>query len=184
MSTRAAAILAVVVLGACVGQAPRLLHPTDPATDFYTVSPGIYRGGRLTQAGVLTLKKLGVKTIINLEDDSEEIAQEATWAKAASITQLRESLSGYWTPDDHQVDRILDEMADPAARPIYIHCKKGMDRTGIIVALHRVYNEGWTEAKAEAERDALGFNHWLPNLDRYFLWKSARYKLKHAIAAR
>jgi protein tyrosine/serine phosphatase len=184
MSIRSAAILVAVAVGACAGQSPRLLHPTDPATDFYTVSPGIYRGGRLTEAGVLTLKKLGVKTIINLEDDSEEIAQETQWAKAASITQLRESLSGYWAPDDKQVDRILKELADPAARPIYIHCKKGMDRTGIIVALHRVYNEGWAASKAEAERDALGFNHWLPNLDRYYLWKAARYKLKHEIAAR
>jgi hypothetical protein len=36
---RFAAIVIAAVAAAC-GQSPRLLHPTDPATDFYEVSPG------------------------------------------------------------------------------------------------------------------------------------------------
>ncbi|MBV8757595.1 MAG: tyrosine-protein phosphatase [Deltaproteobacteria bacterium] len=175
MLTRALTILALV-LAACSGQKPRLLHPSDPSTDFYTVSPGIYRGGRLDEGGVLRLQKLGIKTIINLENDDEQIALEAKWAKAAAITQISSPMSGYYTPDDAQVDRILKLLADPTKRPVYIHCMKGMDRTGVVVALHRVYNEGWTRARAEEERDAIGFNHWLGNLDRYYGWKAVRYK--------
>lgn len=171
---RALAVLAVSVVVACGGQKPRLLHPGDPSTDFYTVSPGIYRGGRLDEGGILRLQKLGVKTILNLENDGSAIALEAKWAKAASIAQVSSPLSGEWTPNDAQVDRILKLLADPSKRPIYIHCMKGMDRTGMIVALHRVYNEGWTRAHAEQERDALGFNHWLGYLDRYYAWKASR----------
>lgn len=51
---------------------------------------------------------------------------------------------------------------------------KGMDRTGIVIALHRVYNERWTRARAEAERDALGFNPWLARLDAYYDSKASR----------
>lgn len=83
MSFRAVAILAVVT--ACSGQTPRLLHPTDPSSDFHEVSPGIYRGGRLDQAGVLRLHELGFKTILNLENDANQIALESVWAKAASV---------------------------------------------------------------------------------------------------
>lgn len=175
MSKRALAIL-VLVIGACSGQSRRLLHPTDPATDFHQVSEGIYRGGRLEQHGVVALKQMGFKTILNLENDGGEIAQEAVWAKAAGVVQISQPMSGFRTPSDRQVDTILAILADPANRPIYVHCKKGMDRTGIVIALHRVYNEGWTVARAEHERDVLGFNSYLQYLDRYWVWKGGRYK--------
>lgn len=173
--TRRSVLVLAVVLQACSGQAPHLFHPTDPSTDFYEVSPGVYRGGRLDEAGVTRLHQLGVKTILNLENDGEEIGLESGWAKHSSIEQISQPMSGFFTPDDRQVDRILHVLADPAKRPIYIHCKKGMDRTGIVVALHRIYNEGWTAARASAERDHLGFNHWLVYLDRYFAWKAKRF---------
>ncbi len=183
MMSRALAILALVLV-ACSGQKPRLLHPGDPSTDFYTVSPGIYRGGRLDEHGVLELHKLGVKTILNLENDDIAIALESKWAKAASIVQISSPMSGSWTPNDAQVDRILAVLADPSKRPIYIHCMKGMDRTGVIVGLHRIYNEHWPLARAQAERDAIGFNPWLGHLDRYFAWKAARYHSSIKAASR
>ena len=173
MAYRALVVLALIA--ACSGQPRRLLHPTDPSTDFYQVSPGIYRGGRLDQAGVFRLKAQGFKTILNLENDRNQIVLESVWAKSAGLTQLPMPLSGFFYPEDEDVQKILQVLADPSKRPIYVHCKKGMDRTGIVIALHRVYNEGWTLARAEAERDALGFNPWLTRLDHYFDWKAAHY---------
>ena len=85
-------------------------------------------------------------------------------------------MSGAWTPDDHQVDRLLATLGDPTKYPIYIHCKKGMDRTGVMVALHRVINQGWTPAAARHERDDIGFNHWLVLLDRYYAHKTYAYR--------
>src|SRR5262249_47508266 len=116
---------------------------------------------------------------INLEDDKQQIALELAWAKAAAITQISSPMSGQWTPDDHQVDTLLADLADTTKRPIYIHCMKGMDRTGIIVALHRVYNEGWPPKAATRERDQHGFNGWLVMLDRYYEHKARSYR-RHA----
>lgn len=180
---RAAAIL-VVVVAACSGPPRRLLHPTDPATDFHLVSDGIYRGGRIEEPGVIALKKMGFKTILNLENDDEEISEEAAWAKSAGLVQISQPMSGFLTPSDRQVDKILAVLADPTNRPIYVHCKKGMDRTGIVVALHRVYNEGWTVARAKRERDELGFNYYLRYLDRYWTWKGGRYKPAKGLLAK
>ena len=177
--TRAAVVAVVVFVGACVGQAPRLLHPTDPSTDFYEVSPGIFRGGRLDQAGVERLATLGVKTIVNLENDDQAIANEKAWAAASQIVQVSTPMSGQWAPSNRQVNTILATLADHTKYPIYIHCKKGMDRTGVIVALHRVVNEGWTPARAELERDKIGFNHWLVFLDRYY--DRFTHKVRHSL---
>ena len=90
--------------------------------------------------------------------------------------EIRLWMSGEWTPRDRQIDQLLAILADPAKRPIYVHCMKGMDRTGIIVALHRVYNEGWTPQAAERERDQHGFNRWLVMLDRYYDRKARSYR--------
>ena len=171
-----AVIVTLAVAGAC-GQSPRMLHPNDPTTDFYQVSDGIYRGGRPDEAGVNALAKLGVKTIINLENDDDAIANETKWATAAAIREISSPMSGSWTPNEKQVDKILATLADRSLYPIYIHCKKGMDRTGVIVALHRVVNEGWAVAKAEREMDDIGFNSWLVNLDRYYASKARRAAL-------
>jgi protein tyrosine/serine phosphatase len=180
---RHAVVVLLALAAACSGQQRRLLHPADPVTDFYQVSPGVYRGGRPDQAGVNALAKLGVKTIINLENDDAAIANETAWAKSANVTEMSFPMSGERTPSDKQVDAILAVMKDPARRPIYVHCMKGMDRTGIIVALHRVINEHWTDERAEQERDAIGFNHWLVLLDRYYDRKAHAAEIAYAKAA-
>jgi protein tyrosine/serine phosphatase len=176
-------VVLLALAAACSGQQRRLLHPADPVTDFYTVSPGVYRGGRPSQAGIEALAHMGVKTIINLENDDAAIASETRWAKDANVTEMSFPMSGERTPSDKQVDAILAVMKDPARRPIYVHCMKGMDRTGIIVALHRVINEGWTDEAAEHERDAIGFNHWLIPLDRYYDRKAHTAEIAMAHAA-
>lgn len=57
---------ALAIVPGC-GSVPGKASPNDPAGNFSQVSPGIYRGGRPDQPGVLALAKMGVKTIIDLE---------------------------------------------------------------------------------------------------------------------
>lgn len=181
---RNAVVVLLVFAAACSGQQRRLLHPSDPVTDFYQVSPGIYRGGRPDQAGVNALAKLGVKTIINLENDSAAIANETAWAKQAHVTEMSFPMSGERMPSDKLVNDVLEVMKDPARQPIYVHCMKGMDRTGIIVALHRVINEHWTDERAEHERDKAGFNRWLGRLDAYYDRRAHAAELAYAHATK
>jgi hypothetical protein len=74
LSFIACAMVGGLALTAC-GTVPAKAVPTDPAGNFSDVSPGIYRGGRPDQPGVQeALVKLGVKTIIDLENDDEMMA--------------------------------------------------------------------------------------------------------------
>jgi protein tyrosine/serine phosphatase len=123
-------------------------------TNVGRVAPGIYRGAQPETAGYATLKRMGVKTVINLRTSmSEKKAVEA--AGMRSIEVPIEMSSDHIRP---KVDWVVALMADPANRPLFVHCRQGQDRTGIVVAAYRMKEEGWKPAEAEAEMQSFGFN--------------------------
>jgi len=129
------------------------------------VSEGVWRSARPTTEALAALYDLGVKTVLNLEgggaysDEKKSLgqieAQRAAEGKPAwHITSEAVPMSGIGKPSFEQIDRALAALADPAKRPILVHCKHGEDRTGVTVAAYRVEIEksmSIEEAATEAE---------------------------------
>lgn len=140
--------------------------------EFHAVSPGIYRGGRASAAGLAELAKLGVKTIVNLENEPEFVEREERIAKLLNIRFISKPMSGFFTPSDRNVSEILALLADPQNYPLFVHCKHGQDRTGLIVGLHRVLHEGWDSERAYQEMWNYNFHTFiLFPLYNYFRWR-------------
>ena len=154
-------------MSAC-GGVPVKASPNDPAGNFSQVTPNLYRGGRPDQPGIDALKQMGVKTIINLENDDQAVATEQTWAQNDGLFFIHEPMNGLETPRDAEVDDILSKINDPTLQPVFVHCMQGHDRTGLIVALYRVFDQGWTPKDAHDEMMALGFNSLLMAMNHYF----------------
>jgi protein tyrosine/serine phosphatase len=154
-------------LPAC-GSPPAKASPSDPAGNFSQVSSTLYRGGRPDEAGVQVLAQKGVKTIIDLENDDQAVANERNWAHAAGLNFISEPMNPIERPKDREVDDILSKLTDPALQPVFVHCMQGHDRTGLIVALYRVIYEGWTPKDANDEMNALGFNNIFIAMHDYF----------------
>jgi protein tyrosine/serine phosphatase len=171
-----ALLLAVAgLLAACGGQSADAASAGEDAVQAVAkqigatvVDPGIYRSKRPTQADLAALKAAGVKYVLDLENDQAAVNTEQGWAKALNLTFVSEQMSGFWTPDDKQVDRIEAWLADPKHRPVLVHCLHGEDRTGLIIGLHRVFHDGWTPAKAYQEMLANGFHQLLVFLNHYY----------------
>lgn len=117
------------------------------------VSPVIYRGAQPLQEGYETLKSMGIKTVINLRNHSEKKEVEA-----AGMRSIEVPLSVLRDVDIKVIDKIIDMMTDPANQPVYVHCRQGQDRTGIVIAAYRMKVEGWSLKEAGAEMQAFGFN--------------------------
>jgi|SRR5215468_9790174 len=132
------------------------------------VSPGVWRGPRPTQATLARLRSMGVKTILDLEDTQSAINLERGWVGALHLTFISEPMSGFWTPNDKEVNQIEAIIADPSRRPIFVHCQHGQDRTGLIVGLYRVFTERWSPARAYQEMLAKGFHRLLVFLNHYY----------------
>jgi protein tyrosine/serine phosphatase len=151
-----------------------LVAPNVPITAFHQVNSDLYRGGRPNAEGLKALADLGVKTILNIDNDSASIAEETRIAESLGLREISIPLSGFWTPSDADVDRILAVMADPANAPIYIHCQHGHDRTGLLVGLYRIEIDHWTVADAWTEMLDLGFHRSLIFLNNYFARRTRR----------
>jgi protein tyrosine/serine phosphatase len=132
------------------------------------VSPGIYRGPRPSQATLSQLRSMGVHTVLDLEDTQSAIDAERGWTAQLGLTFISEPMSGFWSPNDSEVNQIEQIMADTARRPIFVHCQHGQDRTGLIVGLYRVFSEHWTPAAAYQEMLAKGFHKLLFFLNHYY----------------
>jgi protein tyrosine/serine phosphatase len=136
---------------------------------FLEVSPGIFRSARPDLENLAELRaRFGIKTIINLDNDEEALTDELAWARQLGLNEISQPLSGFWAPEDHQVNEILAALVNPDNQPVLVHCQHGQDRTGLIVGLHRVVHEHWAPDRAYNEMLDRGFHVILLGLDGYF----------------
>ncbi|HEU4710552.1 MAG TPA: tyrosine-protein phosphatase [Pyrinomonadaceae bacterium] len=124
---------------------------------FQQVNERLYRSGQPREGSLSRLSELGINTIINLRGTSERTKAEEAAARALGLNYFNVALPNWGRPQDARVDRVLQIIAAPESGRVLVHCKDGVDRTGMIVALHRMMHEGWTkeQALAEAERSGM-----------------------------
>lgn len=144
------------------GWAVRLERPGLP--NLHQVSPTLYRGAQPKEGGIPQLQEMGIKTVVSLRvfhDDSDLL--EGT-SLIPEVIPFRT-----WHPEDEDVVRFLRIVTDPAKTPVFVHCRRGIDRTGTMVAIYRIAVEGWSreEAIREMTQGGFGYDEKFPNLVRY-----------------
>lgn len=135
------------------------LRSPDGPTRFAQVTPALYRGGQPTAAQLGLLHALGVRTVINLRDTPDAVAAERAQAESLGMTFLNFPFSGLSRPDPTQLKAIVAAMQAPGnGGAIYVHCQQGRDRTSLVVALYRVWVDGW-DATTAWQREATDYGH-------------------------
>ena len=136
-------------------------------TNFGEVTPHLYRGGLLRGEGIKALKKLGVDIIVDTHanDTSEERDASALGMKYVAIP---------WHcpwPKDEVFAKFLRVLHENKGKKVFVHCRLGDDRTGMMVAAYRMAEEGWTAEEAMKEMKSFGFtksHHFIcPGLAHY-----------------
>jgi protein tyrosine/serine phosphatase len=142
---------------------------------FHEVAPGIYRGSRPEDMrDLIRLKLQGIRTIYTLVTDREDIAREQHDAALLGIKVVSVPMSPILIPGDRKIDFLLNEIQQPANQPVYLHCRHGKDRTGLIFGIFRVEVQGWDPHAAYDEMREIGFNPWLAGLE-YAFWRRMRH---------
>lgn len=122
------------------------------------------RDGQLYRSGVIppgeiasVARRLKLKTVIDFRTSRE--GQDATnttpmaliKAEGDALTQVgvrHIHLPTPQVPSQATVDAFLRVLADPANRPVLIHCHHGIGRTELFAALYRIEFEGWDPERA------------------------------------
>jgi len=138
---------------------------------FARVAEGLYRSGQPNEDGFRHLARLGVKTVLDLRGPGERAARERALVESLGMRYVNIPLSGWRRPRDADVRRILMLLADPDARPVLVHCRRGSERTGVVIALYRILYEGWDPERAYREMRAFGFRWYLQGMRRY-IWEA------------
>ncbi|HYG80360.1 MAG TPA: sulfur transferase domain-containing protein [Pyrinomonadaceae bacterium] len=147
--------------------------------NFHRVSDRLYRGGQPGEGGMSELAALGVNTVINLRDDDERAAAEETDARAAGLRYFNVPLGRFGRPTDEQVERVMALINAPENGVVFVHCAKGRDRTGTIVAVYRITRDRWTGGQAKKEAERYGMKFWQRRMKDYI----EDYYRRHARAA-
>lgn len=132
--------------------------------NLHKVSDDLYRGAQPTAEGIKQLQAMGIKTVINLRSsDTDRDILNAAGPAGEHIPMVA------WHARDDDVVRFLQIVTDESRLPAFVHCRRGADRTGLMVAVYRIVVQGWDKEQALVEMTQGGFRFYSgwQNLARY-----------------
>jgi tyrosine-protein phosphatase SIW14 len=138
---------------------PPARHPADKIDkhlipDFAEVTPTLYRGAQPRKHGFEALAKMGIRIVVDLRGDRRGERRE--------VNRLgMEYVPMHWQcsfPKDRLFAQFLTLIRKNPGKKIFIHCRVGDDRTGMMIAAYRMAEEGWSAKQAMKEMEKYGFS--------------------------
>ena len=122
--------------------------------DFGEVTPMLYRGGQPKERGFEALAKMGFQIVVDLRGDRDSEREEVTRLGMQYVSMPWQCS---FPKDSIFADFIMLIRTNPGKK-IFVHCRVGDDRTGMMVAAYRMAEEGWSAERAKKEMETFGFS--------------------------
>jgi tyrosine-protein phosphatase SIW14 len=152
LKTRLPLCLLLFGLPVFAGSAPGIKN-------FDRVDAHVYRGGQPSDEGFQYLAKIGVKTIIDLREPGGRSRAEEDVVTRAGMTYVNVPMSGLTPPTEAEITKILGILEDSTTGPVFVHCMRGADRTGAVIAAYHVDHDQWDNDRAlqDAKAHSMSF---------------------------
>ena len=122
--------------------------------NFMKVNEHVFRGAQPSDAGLQELAKMGIKTILDLRESGDRSVAEERVVKAAGMTYVSVPMAGMSAPTSAQMLKVLALLNDETAGPVFVHCRRGADRTGAVIAAYHIDHHNWDNARALKDANA------------------------------
>lgn len=175
----AAGVLLALAAGVYLGAQAR--KQENPFYNFAVVEPGVlYRSAQPRRGDIERIHQAyGIQTLLSLR--GREDPEVLDYARRHGLDWIILQMKADLPPTAEQAElffRLVDgkpidlnryagvirscSRRGPGevvfGRPVLMHCEGGADRTGVMTALYRIENQGWTIE--EAKQDMLGHFHF------------------------
>jgi len=118
--------------------------------NFGQVNTRYYRGAQPDARDYQDLAAFGIKTVINLTSDDAQRDEQAK-TEQAGMKYFQIPMTTHRPPTAAEVSQFLKIVNDPANQPVFVHCVGGRHRTGVMTAVYRMNQDGWTADQAFRE---------------------------------
>lgn len=141
---------------------------TTAIPNFHQVNEHIYRGGQPGPEAWQGLANMGVKTVIDLRrEDEHSTAAEAKAVASAGMKYVNVPMKGVVAPSNEQIATVLALLDSEG--PVFVHCKRGADRTGAVIACYRIAHDRWQRQQALHEAKSFGMGSLQLGLKHYIM---------------
>jgi tyrosine-protein phosphatase SIW14 len=148
----------------CIGADVPVVH----VKNFDKVSDQIYRGAEPTLVGLQELGAMGIQEIIDLRETGDGTKFEKKQAEKLKLKYINVPIGEFSAPSNAQIQAILT-ILQSSSGSIFVHCRRGKDRTGTVVACYRIQHDGWNNKRALEEAKAHGMSSFERAMQSYIL---------------
>jgi hypothetical protein len=122
--------------------------------NFGEVSTILYRGGQPSKVGFRILAKMGINIVVDLRGSRDSERKIVTHLGIRYV-----ALPWHCSfPRDKVFAQFLTLLRNNPGKKVFVHCRLGDDRTGMMIASYRMAQQGWSAEKAEKEMEKFGFS--------------------------
>lgn len=131
-------------------------------TNLYRLNDSIYRSEQPSSAGMIFLDSIGIRSLLSIRSKSDS---SLAAGKDFAIYHIPMEPTKFFHEDVVAALTVLNH----SPKPLLVHCSRGADRTGLIIAAYRIVYGGWSNEQAieEMRNGGYHFDQSLENMIRY-----------------
>jgi len=135
-------------------------------SNFATVSSTkILRGAAPSDQGIERLSRQGVKTVVDLRLNGESSDHEQVLVDRLGMKYVHIPI-GLHQPTVTQIVTFLRVVNDQSNQPVFVHCRFGADRTGMLIGIYRILVQHWSYGRVYSEMREHHFKPWLAGMKK------------------
>ncbi len=136
--------------------------------NFGRIDDHYYRGAQPENRDYEDLAALGIMTVISLTSQDSDPGEKALVEKA-DMKYYQIPMDSHIPPTPAELAEFLEIVNDPASQPVFVHCAAGKHRTGVMTAIYRLTQHGWTadQAYKEMKQYKFGLGLFHPKLKSF-----------------
>ena len=117
--------------------------------NFGQMDDRFFRGGQPKENDYSQLAALGIKTVIDLQN--EPTSYEKQNVEALGMKYINIPMSDKDYPEIAKIEQFLKLVDEPTTGKFYVHCAGGRHRTGVMGAVYRFNHYNWSYDQVYAE---------------------------------